>query len=111
MTQPVSTGRETRGGPCVSIVMPVYNGEPYLVESVDSILNQTFVDFEFIIVDDGSTDHSREILAEYAKKDTRIALYCNHQNSGIIKTLNKGLALARGKYIARHDADDVSLPE
>jgi len=91
--------------------MPVYNGEPYLREAVESILNQTFTDFEFIIIDDGSTDRTWEILSNCAENDARIALYRNQENLKLIRTLNKGLALARGKYIARHDADDVALPE
>lgn len=97
--------------PKVSVLMPVYNGNRYLRESVDSILNQTFTDFEFLIVDDGSTDNTWEILREYADRDQRVKLFKNEDNIGLIKSLNKGLNLARGAYIARQDADDVSLPE
>jgi glycosyltransferase involved in cell wall biosynthesis len=97
--------------PTVSVVMPVYNGEPYLKEAVESILNQTFSDFEFIIIDDGSTDNSWDILIAYAAQDSRIVLSRNPENIKLIKTLNKGLNLARGEYIARMDADDISLPE
>lgn len=95
--------------PKVSVVMPVYNGELYLQQAVDSILNQTFTDFEFIIVNDGSIDNSFEILQSY--HDTRIKLINNQKNVGIIESLNKGLEIAKGRYIARMDADDVSLPE
>lgn len=95
----------------VSVVMSVYNGDRYLREAVDSILNQTFADFEFIIVDDGSTDSTSEILAGYATQDPRIMLVRNHENIGQTKSLNEGLARAQGEYIARQDADDVSLPE
>ncbi len=97
--------------PKVSVVMGVYNGSQYLSESVESILNQTFKDFEFIILDDGSTDNSWEILTEYAEHDRRIKLFKNEENIGLTKSLNKGLKLAQGEYIARQDADDISLPE
>jgi len=93
----------------VSVVMSVYNGEKYLREAVDSILGQTFRDFEFIIVDDGSTDHTWTILQSY--DDSRIVLLRNQENIGLTRSLNKGLAAARGEYIARMDADDVSLPK
>jgi glycosyltransferase involved in cell wall biosynthesis len=95
--------------PLVSVVMPVYNGEKYLNEAIDSILNQTFTDFEFIILNDGSTDHSEEIILAY--DDARIRYVKNETNLQIVKTLNKGVALAKGQYIARMDADDISLPE
>jgi glycosyltransferase involved in cell wall biosynthesis len=96
--------------PAVSVVMSVHNTEKYLREAVDSILNQTFRNFEFIIIDDGSTDNSKEILEEYAAKDRRIRLI-SRENRGIPKSLNEGTALARGELIARMDADDISLPE
>lgn len=94
--------------PKVTVLMSVYNGEKYLREAIDSILSQTFTDFEFLIVDDGSTDSSAEIIASY--KDKRIRLSANPNNMGIIFSLNKGLDLAKGEYIARMDADDISLP-
>lgn len=94
--------------PRVSVVMPVYNGEKYLREAIDSILTQTYRDFEFIIVNDGSTDASEAIILSY--HDDRIVYLKNEKNSGICVTLNKGLAAARGKYIARMDCDDISLP-
>lgn len=96
--------------PTVSVVMCVYNGERFLREAVESILNQTFTDFEFIIVDDGSTDNSWQILTEYATQDDRITLIRNETNMGISRSANRGLARVRGKYIARTDADDISLP-
>lgn len=95
--------------PKVSVVMSVYNGSRYLQESVQSILNQTFTDFEFIIIDDGSSDNSWEILTKYASKDTRIKLHKNQENIGLTKSLNRGLNLAKGEYIARQDADDISI--
>jgi len=91
----------------VTVLMPVYNGEKYLKESIESILNQTFRDFEFIIIDDGSADKSAEIIKSF--NDTRIRLERNETNLGLIKTLNKGLGLSKGKYIARMDCDDISL--
>lgn len=94
--------------PMISVVMPVYNGEKYLKEAIDSILNQTFTDFEFLIINDGSTDETEEIILSY--DDSRIRYVKNETNLQIVKTLNKGIELARGKYIARMDADDISLP-
>ncbi len=98
-----------RGGPKVTVLMSVYNGEHYLNEAVDSILGQTFTDFEFLIINDASTDRTPEIL--YGYDDPRIRIVTNEENLGLTKSLNKGLALARGEYIARMDADDISLPE
>lgn len=97
--------------PRVSVLMPVYNGERYLRKAVESILNQTFTDFEFIIVDDGSTDNTWQILQGYVANEPRIVLVRNETNIGLAGSLNKGLGLARGEYISRMDADDVSLPE
>ena len=96
--------------PRLSVLMSVYNGERYLREAVESILDQTFTDFEFIVVDDGSTDSTWSILSDYAARDARIVLIRNPVNIGLTRSLNKGLALAQGEYIARQDADDVSLP-
>ncbi len=95
--------------PKVTILMPVYNGENYLREAIDSILNQTLTDFEFLIINDGSTDLSEEIIRSYT--DPRTRLVNNEINLGLIETLNKGIELSRGKYIARMDCDDISLPE
>lgn len=94
----------------VSVLMSVYNGSEYLQESIDSILNQTFTDFEFIIIDDCSTDNTEAILQQNADRDQRVVLVKNSENLGLIKSLNKGLAIAQGDYIARQDADDISLP-
>ena len=91
--------------------MSVYNGEQYLEDAIECILNQTFRDFEFIIVDDGSTDDSLQIVQDYARKDTRIQVLRNGQNIGLSASLNKGLHIARGEYIARMDADDISLSQ
>lgn len=97
--------------PMISVVMPVYNAASFVAEAVDSILSQTYSDFEFIIIDDGSTDSSYQILQSYAAKDDRIKLYRNDINLKLPKTLNFGIAHAQGKYVARMDADDISLPE
>ena len=94
--------------PKVNIIMSVYNGDKYLREAIDSILNQTFTDFEFIIINDGSTDQTKEILESYT--DPRIRLF-HQENMGLTKSLNKGLRLAEGEYISRQDADDISEPE
>jgi glycosyltransferase involved in cell wall biosynthesis len=96
--------------PPISVLMPVYNAERYVAEAVESILAQTFADFEFIIIDDGSKDRSLAILEEYAARDSRIRLV-SRPNTGIVKALNEGLALASGELVARMDADDIALPE
>ena len=89
--------------------MPVYNGAKYLNEAVDSILNQTLTNFEFLIIDDGSTDQSINQINAY--DDSRIQLIVNKNNIGQSAALNKGISLARGEYIARMDQDDISMPE
>src|SRR5512139_3706130 len=96
--------------PTISVVMPVYNAAPYLAESIGSILNQTFRDFEFIIVNDGSSDDSASILHKYKKSDSRIRVY-HQENQGTAAARNHGCRLARGEYIATMDADDFSLPQ
>jgi glycosyltransferase involved in cell wall biosynthesis len=95
--------------PRVSVLMAVYNGEKYLREAIDSILGQTFKDFEFIIVEDGSTDRSYDIVSSYG--DGRIRVVRNPANLGLIKSLNRGIEHCRGEYVARMDCDDRSLPE
>jgi glycosyltransferase involved in cell wall biosynthesis len=95
--------------PIISVVMSVHNGEAHIGEAVDSILNQTIRDFEFIIIDDGSQDSSKAMLRQYAARDPRIRLV-SRENRGLTKSLNEGLALAQGEFIARMDADDISLP-
>lgn len=95
--------------PKVTVLMPVYNGATYLREAIDSILAQTYMDFELLIVNDGSTDTSNEIIAAYS--DPRIKCIENIKNLGLVASLNKGLKSAQGEYIARMDQDDISLPE
>lgn len=94
--------------PKVSVLMPNYNAEKYIWDSIRSILEQTFTDFEFIIIDDCSTDWSWEIIQEYAKKDDRIIALKNEKNLKICKTLNKWLEIAKWEYIARMDSDDIA---
>ena len=94
--------------PIISVVMAVYNGEKFLRDAIDSVLSQTYCDFEFIIIDDYSTDNSVKIIESY--QDSRIRLIKNEQNMRLPASLNKGIRLARGIYIARMDADDISLP-
>lgn len=96
--------------PRVSVVLPCYNGERYLREAIQSILDQTLADFELIVVDDGSTDGSPAILADMARADPRIRIV-TQANGGIVAALNAGIDHARGPYIARMDADDVSFPD
>jgi glycosyltransferase involved in cell wall biosynthesis len=96
--------------PTVSVVMGVYNGESHLEKGLNSILDQTFTDFEFIIINDGSTDKTGEILDEAANRDSRVKVF-HCENVGLTKSLIHGCELARGKYIARQDADDYSYPD
>lgn len=94
----------------ISILMPTYNTpENYLREAIESILNQTYRDYEFIIINDGSTNNVKDVIFSY--KDERILYVENEQNLGLIKTLNKGISIAKGKYIARMDSDDISKPQ
>jgi glycosyltransferase involved in cell wall biosynthesis len=93
----------------VSVLMPVYNAEKHLADAIESILNQSFTDFDFLIINDGSTDSSEEIIFSYL--DSRIRYIKNETNLKLIKTLNKGIQLCTGKYIVRMDADDISQPE
>jgi glycosyltransferase involved in cell wall biosynthesis len=95
--------------PRVTVLMPVYNGERYVHEAISSILNQTFQDFELLIINDGSTDNSINIINAF--NDKRIRVIHNEANIKLIATLNKGLSLAKGQYIARMDCDDISLPK
>lgn len=95
--------------PQLSVLMPVYNAGKYLIEAIESIIDQTFYDFEFLIIDDGSTDNSLSIISDYKSKDSRI-IFISRENLGVTTTLNQLLGLARGKWVARMDADDISHP-
>lgn len=94
--------------PKTSVIMPAYNAEKYIGEAIESILNQTYKDFEFIIINDGSTDKTKDIILSYS--DDRIVYFENKKNSGIVFSLNKGLEKSTGEYIVRMDADDISVP-
>jgi len=94
--------------PLITVVMSVYNAEKYVNQAVESVLHQSFRDFEFIIIDDGSTDASSSLLEGY--DDPRIRLYHNPDNMGLARSLNQGLASAKGEYVARMDADDIAVP-
>lgn len=95
--------------PAITVLMPVYNGAQYLSEAIQSILEQTFTDFELLIINDGSTDSTEEIIREF--HDVRIRLVCNEKNLGLIRTLNRGIGMGQGRYIARMDCDDLSVPD
>jgi glycosyltransferase involved in cell wall biosynthesis len=93
--------------PAISIILPVYNGAKYLREAISSLIAQTFQDFELIIINDGSTDISEEVVLSCT--DSRIIYLINERNKGLVYTLNRGIELAKGKYIARMDADDICV--
>lgn len=95
----------------ISVIMSVYNGEDYLSETLDSVVNQTFSDWELIVINDCSTDSTSEILSKYADMDARIKVYTNEVNLRLPSSLNKAISFAQGKYIARMDADDICLPQ
>ena len=101
---------KTAGVPLISVCMSVYNAERYIAEAVESILNQSYGDFEFLIIDDGSTDRSLDILRRYAARDSRIRL-TSRPNRGVAAARNELLSQARGEYIARMDADDIAMPD
>jgi glycosyltransferase EpsE len=95
----------------LSVIMSVYNGGTYLDTAIRSILNQTYQNFEFIICNDASTDHTQMILEKFATQDSRIVLIQNHTNMQLAASLNNCIKIAKGKYIARMDDDDISLPD
>lgn len=96
--------------PEISVLMPVYNAEKYLAKAVESILQQTFSNFEFVIFNDGSTDKSLKILQHYAAQDSRIRLI-SRENKGLVATLNEGISIINTPLIARMDSDDIALPD
>ncbi len=95
--------------PAISVLLPVYNAEAFLTSAIESILAQTFTNFELLCINDGSLDGSEEIIKRFT--DPRVVYIKNAQNEGLISTLNKGIDVAKGMYIARMDADDVCVPE
>ena len=94
----------------ITVLLSVFNGEKWLKYSIESILNQSFRDFEFLIINDGSIDSTKKILEQYAKDDSRIRLI-HQSNKGLTYSLNYGIKLAKGKWIARIDCDDIASPE
>lgn len=96
--------------PTVSVLLPAFNSERHLQQSVRSILNQTHGDLELIVIDDGSTDRTRAVAHDLSTEDSRVRLVCHDDNRGLAARLNEGLSLANGEYIARMDADDISVP-
>jgi glycosyltransferase involved in cell wall biosynthesis len=96
--------------PHISVVMPVYNAEPFIAKAMESVLSQTYPYFECIVINDGSTDKTGAILQSFSERDTRIRLV-SRENRGLVATLNEGIALARAPLIARMDADDIAYPE
>lgn len=98
-----------RNTPLLTVLMPIFNTEEYLSEAIESILNQTFSDFEFLIINDGSKDSSAKIVRKYKDKKIRFVNHRKHQ--GLVPVLNEGLTLAKGTYLARMDGDDISKPE
>ena len=97
--------------PEISAIMSVYNGESYLKEAIESVINQTFEDWELIVINDCSTDSTGSILSEFAERDERIKVYTNEINLKLPSSLNKAISFCKGKYIARMDADDICLPD
>src|SRR5580704_17148522 len=97
--------------PRVSLALPVYNGEEFLHQAIDSLLQQTFDDFELIVSDNASTDRTAEICAEYVARDSRIRYYRNSENIGVVRNYNRSFQLAQGEYFRWNAADDVSAPE
>jgi glycosyltransferase involved in cell wall biosynthesis len=97
--------------PDISVIMSVYNGEAYLAEAIQSVVNQTFKNWELIVINDCSTDSTAEILADFSRKDERIKVHPNEVNLRLPTSLNKAISLCEGKYIARMDADDICLPD
>lgn len=107
-SQAIGANMSAHASPSISILLPVYNGAEFVRSAIDSLLAQTFTDFELIVLNDGSADNSQEIIDSYS--DSRIVRVC-HDNMGLHRTLNKGIALAKGKYICRMDQDDISAPD
>ncbi|MBU1727499.1 MAG: glycosyltransferase [Candidatus Omnitrophica bacterium] len=97
--------------PLISVILPAHNEEKYLKATFDSLLTQTFSDFELIVVNDGSTDNTGKLLAEYAALDARVRIIHNEFSLGLIGALNKGISFAKGKYIARIDSGDTATPD
>ena len=109
MTDAMRTLTEGSSAPLISVALPVYNGEKYLAEAIESILSQSFTNFELIMIDDGSTDDSLQILRKYEQRDPRVRVVAR-ENRGLTTTLNDSIDIARGEWLARMDQDDIALP-
>jgi glycosyltransferase involved in cell wall biosynthesis len=96
--------------PVISVILPVYNGGRHLAAAMHSLFDQTFRDFEIVAIDDGSRDHSADVLEDFAAEDERVRVF-RRENRGFVATLNESLALSRGRYIARMDHDDLCMPQ
>jgi glycosyltransferase involved in cell wall biosynthesis len=107
----MKTNNPDSSAPKISIIMAAYNEALEIGGAIESILVQTFTDWELIVIDDGSTDTTVDVIRRYAEKDSRIRLFCNETNLELSRSLNKGIGLARADMIARADADDINLPE
>ena len=105
----MSLNPTAKSGPILTVILPVYNGGKYLCAAIESVLAQTFTDWELLVVDDDSTDNSREVAASFS--DERIQVIRNEPRLGLAENLNSGLRRARGEFVARQDQDDVSLPD
>lgn len=101
----------SKNKPLVTVLMPCYNAMPFLIEALESIIHQTYTNLEILCINDGSTDETGEVLERYAKQDQRIKVVHNETNLKLIKTLNRGVLLANGEYIARMDADDIAVSD
>lgn len=101
---------EQNRAPLVSVIMPAYQAEPFIGEAVGSVLAQSVTDLELIVLDDGSTDRTREIVRDFAQRDHRVRLVVNEENMGVARTRNRGLDLCRGTYVALLDSDDYWQP-
>ena len=97
--------------PLVSVIMPAYNAEKYIEKAIMSVVNQTYTNWELIVIDDGSKDSTSEIVEKLVKKDERIAFFANEKNMGVARTRNRGFDLAKGEYVALLDSDDIWLEE
>jgi len=106
-----ATGKLETDDPAISIVIPAYNAERFIGDAIESVLHQTLNDFELIIVEDGSSDRTWEIIQKYASEDQRIRATHNDSNMGIAHTLNRGISEARAEFIGRLDADDIAVPD
>ena len=102
--------RMKRETPLVSVIMPAYNAGAFLEEAIESVIAQTVTDWELFVLDDCSTDNTRQLAAEFADRDPRIHLVANEENMGVARTRNRGLGLCRGQYVALLDSDDYWKP-